>query len=101
MEENQEFKIITKSNKTIIDLVKNKIEEDYKLGKIIKATHKRKSDTIKKLSKENFTNKPISKVTRDEVVKYLESLKNYSKSTIKQIMNYYVWLLDKRNMKIL
>ena len=84
MEENQEFRVITKSNKTIIDLVKNKIEEDYKLGKIIKATHKRKSDTIKKLSKEKFTNKPISKVTRDEVVKYLESLKNYSKSTIKQ-----------------
>lgn len=84
MEENQEFRIITKSNKSIIDLVKNKIEEDYKLGKIIKATHKRKSDTIKKLSKENFTNKPISKVTRDEVVKYLENLKNYSKSTIKQ-----------------
>ena len=84
MEENQEFKIITKSNKTIIDLVKNKIEEDYKLGKIIKATYKRKSDTIKKLAKEKFTNKPISKVTRDEVVKYLESLKNYSKSTIKQ-----------------
>lgn len=28
MEENQEFKIITKSNKTIIDLVKNKIEEE-------------------------------------------------------------------------
>lgn len=84
MEENQEFRIITKSNKTIIDLVKNKIEEDYKLGKIIKATHKRKSDTIKKLSKEKFANKPISKVTRDEIVKYLESLKNYSKSTIKQ-----------------
>ena len=40
MEENQEFRIITKSNKTIIDLVKNKIEEDYKLGKIIKATTK-------------------------------------------------------------
>ncbi len=84
MEANREFKIITKSNKTIIDLVKNKIEEDYKLGKIIKATHKRKSDTIKKLVKEKFTNKPISKVTRDEVVKYLENLKNYSKSTIKQ-----------------
>ena len=68
MEENQEFRIITKSNKTIIDLVKGKIEEDYKLGKIIKATHKRKSDTIKKLAKEKFTNKPISKVTRDEVL---------------------------------
>lgn len=48
MEKNQEFRIITKSNKTIIDLVKGKIEEDYKLGKIIKAIYKRKSDTIKK-----------------------------------------------------
>lgn len=84
MEKNQDFRIITKSNKTIIDFVKNKINEDYKLGKIIKATYKRKSDTIKKLSKEKFTNKPISKVTRDEVVNYLEGLRYYSTSTIKQ-----------------
>ena len=84
MEKNGDFRVITKSNKTIIDLVKSHIEEDYKLGKIIKATYKRKSDTIKKLEKENFTNKPISKVSRDEVIKYLEGLKCYSKSTIKQ-----------------
>lgn len=67
MEENQEFRIITKSNKTIIDLVKGKIEEDYKLDKIIKATHKRKSDTIKKLAKEKFTNKPISIVKKTDI----------------------------------
>ena len=79
------IKIITKSSKTIIDLVKNIIEEDYKLGKIQKATYKRKLDTLKKLEKEKFTDKPISKVTREDVVKYLENLKTYSKSTIKQI----------------
>lgn len=84
MEKNGDFRTITKSNKTIIDLVKNIIEEDYTLGKIIKSTYKRKLDTVKKLSKEKFTNKPISKVTRAEVVKYLEELKGYSKSTIKQ-----------------
>jgi integrase len=84
MEKNGDFKVITKSNKNIIDLVKDHIEEDYKLGKIIKSTYKRKSDTIKKLKTEKFTNKPISKVTRDEVIRYLESLKCYSKSTIKQ-----------------
>ena len=78
------IKIITKSSKTIIDLVKNVIEEDYKLGKIKKSTYKRKLDTVKKLEKEKFTNKPIAKVTRDDVVKYLESLKQYSRSTIKQ-----------------
>ncbi len=85
LEKNGGIKIITKSNKTIIDLVSKVIDENFKLGKIKKATRKRKLDTLKKLQKEKFTTKPISKVTRDEVVKYLETLKAYSKSTIKQI----------------
>ncbi len=85
IEQNGGIKIITKSNKTIIDLVRNIIDEDYKLGKIQEATCKRKLDSLKKLEEEKFTNKPISKVTREDVVKYLESLKPYSKSTIKQI----------------
>ena len=70
-----------KLSEDIADLLLN---ERVQITLSDEATHKRKSDTIKKLSKEKFTNKPISKVTRDEVVKYLESLKNYSKSTIKQ-----------------
>lgn len=39
---------------------------------------------MKKLQQEKFVNKPISKVTRNDVIKYLESLKPYSASTIKQ-----------------
>lgn len=85
LEKNGGIKIITKSNKTIIDLVRNVINEDYKLGKIKKATRKRKTDTLKKIEKEKFTNIPIAKVKRDDVVKYLETLKPYSASTIKQI----------------
>ena len=85
MEKKGNFKVINKTNKSIIDIVKCHIEEDYRLGKIIKSTYKRKSDTVKKLQKEKFANKPISKVTRDDVIKYLETLKCYSKSTIKQI----------------
>ena len=46
---------------------------------------KRKTDTLTKLAKANFSNKPIAKVTRDEVVTYLASLSKYSTSTIKQI----------------
>ena len=45
---------------------------------------KRKTDTLKKLQKEKFTNIPITKVKREDVIKYLENLKSYSKSTIKQ-----------------
>ena len=79
------IKIITKSNKTIADLVESVLKEDFKLGKIKQATFKRKNDTLKKLQKEKFTNIPIAKVKREDIIKYLESLKQYSKSTIKQI----------------
>ena len=84
LEENGGIKIITKTNKSIIDLVTSVIDEDYRLGNIKKATRKRKLDTMKKLQQEKFANKPISKVARDDVIKYLESLKQYSASTIKQ-----------------
>lgn len=78
-------RIITKSNKTLIELLKPCLDEQFKLNKIDKATLKRKTDTLTKLAKANFSNKPIAKVTRDEVVTYLASLSKYSTSTIKQI----------------
>lgn len=84
MDQNSGIKIITKSNKTIVDLVESVLKEDFKLGKIKQSTYKRKTDTLKKLQKEKFTNIPITKVKREDVIKYLESLKSYSKSTIKQ-----------------
>ena len=85
LNQNGGIKIITKSNKTIADLVESVLKEDFKLGKIKQATFKRKNDTLKKLQKEKFTNIPIAKVKREDIIKYLESLKQYSKSTIKQI----------------
>ena len=78
-------RIITKSNKTLIELLKPCLDEQFKLNKIDKSTLKRKTDTLTKLAKTNFSNKPIAKVTRDEVVNYLASLSKYSTSTIKQI----------------
>lgn len=79
------FKKINKSNKSIYYLVKSVIDEDFKLGKIIANTKKRKMDSLKKLQKENFINIPINKVKRDDVVEYLETLKPYAESTIKQL----------------
>ena len=85
LDQNGGIKIITKSNKTIVDLIEGVLNEDFNLGKIKQVTFKRKTDTLKKLRKEKFANIPIVKVKREDVIKYLESLKFYSKSTIKQI----------------
>ena len=85
MDKNGGFKIISTSTKSIVELVSDVINEDYKLGKIKSNTKLRKEDTLKKLSNESFCTKPISKVKREEVVNYLEILKPYSKSTIKQV----------------
>lgn len=85
LDQNGGIRVITKSNKTIVDLIESVLKEDYKLGKIKQATLKRKSDTLRKLQQEKFANIPIIKVKRDDIIRYLESIKLYSKSTIKQI----------------
>ena len=77
-------RIITKSNKTLVELLNPCINEQFMLNKIDKSTLKRKKDTLKQISKASFANKPIAKVTREEVVSYLSSLSKYSESTIKQ-----------------
>lgn len=77
-------RIINKSNKTLIELVQPLIDEQYKLKDIDQATHKRKSDTLKQIAREEFSNKPIAKVSREDVVNYLSKLSKYSESTIKQ-----------------
>ena len=77
-------RIITKSNKTLVELLNPCINEQFMLNKIDKSTLKRKMDTLKQISKASFSNKPIAKVTREEVVSYLSSLSKYSESTIKQ-----------------
>ncbi len=79
------IRVITKSNKTMVDLIKSVLDENYKLGKIKQGTKKRKTDSLKKLEKERFANIPISKVKREDIVEYLETLKSYSESTIKQL----------------
>ena len=74
MDKNGGPRIITKSNKTLVELITACINESYKLNKIDQSTYKRKTDTLKKISKSPFANKAISKVSRDEVVNYLTPL---------------------------
>ena len=84
LDKNGGSRIITKSNKTLVELLNPCINEQFMLNKIDKSTLKRKMDTLKQISKASFANKPIAKVTREEVVSYLSSLSKYSESTIKQ-----------------
>ena len=77
-------RIITKTNKTLKELVEPMIEEQFKLGQIKESTYKRKLDTLKQLAKTSFANRPIAKISREDVVNYLANLKSYSKTTIKQ-----------------
>jgi integrase len=77
-------RIITKSNKTLVELLNPCLNEQFALRKIDKSTLKRKQDTLKQISKFSFANKPIAKVTREDVVNYLSNLSKYSESTIKQ-----------------
>ena len=79
------IRVITKSNKTMVDLIKSVLDENFKLGKIKQGTKKRKTDSLKKLEKERFANIPIAKVKREDIVEYLKTLKSYSESTIKQL----------------
>ena len=44
-------RIITRTNKTLIDLVKPMIEEQFNLNQIKESTYKRKLDTLKQLEK--------------------------------------------------
>ena len=84
LNKNGGVRIITRSNRTLVELIQSEIDEQFKLNKIGQSTYKRKTDTLKQISKESFANKPIAKVKREDVVNYLSQLSKYSDSTIKQ-----------------
>lgn len=77
-------RIISKTNLSIIDIAKPLYMEDYKLHKINANTHSKNNTNIKMLKKEAFTTKPINKVSRIEIVDYLNKLAEYSPTTIKE-----------------
>ena len=84
LDNNGGVRIITKTNKTLVELVKPLIEERFQLNQIKQSTYKRKLDTLKQMEKASFMKKPIAKVSREDIVNYLSTIKTYSESTIKQ-----------------
>lgn len=77
-------RIITKTNLSIIDIARPLYMEDYQLHKINSNTHSKNNTNLKMIEKESFTTKPINKVSRMEIVEYLNKLAEYSPTTIKE-----------------
>lgn len=77
-------RIINKTNLSIIDIAKPLYMEDYKLHKINSNTHSKNNTNLKMIEKEPFTKKPINKVSRIEIIDYLNKLAEYSPTTIKE-----------------
>lgn len=77
-------RIINKTNLSIIDIATPLYMEDYKLHKINANTHSKNTTNLKMLEKETFTTKPINKVSRMEIIDYLNKLAEYSPTTIKE-----------------
>ena len=69
---------------TISDIIKHLKGEALQMGKINQNTYKTNMDALKRLQKEKFTSKAISKVSRADLLNYFESIRNYSDSTIKK-----------------
>lgn len=77
-------RIINKTNLSIIDIANTLYMEDYKLHKIGNNTHSKNNTNLKMIEKESFTRKPINKVSRIEIINYLNELAEYSPTTIKE-----------------
>lgn len=77
-------RIINKTNLSVIDIAKPLYMEDYKLHRINSNTHNKNNTNFKMIEKESFTTKPINKVSRMEIIDYLNELTEYSPTTIKE-----------------
>ena len=88
---------IEKNDESFSSILKNHIDQKYKDGITSDRGYKRDLDTFKSIVKtcDNFINKPIQKVTLNDINFAKESIKNYSNSTIDKI-----WRLINKTFKI-
>ena len=88
---------IEKNNESFSSILKNHIDQKYKDGITSDRGYKRDLDTFKSIEKtcSDFINKPIQKVTLNDINLAKESIKTYSKSTIDKI-----WRLINKTFKI-
>ena len=74
------------SKVTIVDLIKERDEYDYLSRKIRESTAERRKNTLKAISKYAISQKPISKVTENDIKAfYLQIANDYSNNVIKKI----------------
>ena len=72
------------TNCSISDIIKHLKKEALQMGRINKNTFKTNMDALKRMQKEKFVNKSITKVSRADLLSYFESIRHYSESTIKK-----------------
>ncbi len=76
-------RITETSDCTVVDLLKEQIEYDYKIGEIKEAAYVRQLYTVKIIDKSSIGNVPIVKLTEAKINEFLLSLRNeYSNSVI-------------------
>ena len=79
-------RITDTSDCTIVELLKEQIEYDYKIGEIKEAAYVRQLYTVKIIDKSSIGNIPIVKLTEAKINEFLLSLKNeYSNSVISKV----------------
>ena len=72
------------TNCSISDIINHLKKEALQMGRINKNTFKTNMDALKRMQKEKFVNKSITKVSRADLLSYFESIRKYSESTIKK-----------------
>lgn len=78
---------IAKNKDTFIQILENYIEQKYKDGITSDRSYRRNLETVKQIKKccSNFVNRPIQKITVEEIETAKENIRKYSNSTINKI----------------
>ncbi|MCL2354570.1 MAG: tyrosine-type recombinase/integrase [Oscillospiraceae bacterium] len=88
---------VATSKETLLDIIKNYIEQKYKDGVISGRSYTRDLYTIKQIEKtcKNFIKKPIQKIKSEDIEVAKEEIKKYSNQCIDKI-----WILLRQGYKI-
>lgn len=81
---------IAKSNQTCLDVLKQYVEQKHIDGITSDRTYIRDLETIKQIEKTcaNWINKPVQKVTAEDIEKSKTNIRKYSKNTIDKIWRF-------------
>lgn len=81
---------VEKTNKRFIDILDEYIENRYRTNQITARTYGRNIETKKQVEKtcSSIINKPIQKITSNDIMKVLPNLTNYSNNSIDKIYRF-------------